>query len=308
MHSRNQPVGNASMNRSRNHRRRGSIRTWAIVVGIALLGGFLWLRGRTPSIEPTVWPSSSTLPAVLDSPLIPAVPDLTPIVFIDVPGGTVRMGSVSSEPGRDPLGERTVTVTVCRFRISETEITNAQYLSMMGSDEGRSGSDAEMPITGITWYQATQFCELMTVKTGVRHRLATEAEWEYACRAGSLEMMSVWDGRNSIEDAVTAYHRGDIGKLLRGIKASCNVDTGEIQRVGEFPPNPFGLYDMHGNCWEWVSLTDTFSETPSPLHAPIRGGSAISTNAFECRSANRAWQFMDHATESIGFRVVREED
>lgn len=306
MHSRNQCVGNTSMNRYPNQRRRGSIRTWAIVVGIALLGGFHWLRGRTPPIAPTV-ASSSTLPTVPDSSLIPADRDLTQIVFVEVPSGTIRMGSVSSEPGRDPSGERTVTVTVSRFGISETEITNAQYMAIMGSNEGRSGSDAEMPVAGVTWYQATQFCELMTVKTGVRHRLPTEAEWEYACRAGSLEMMSVWDGRNSIEDAVTAYHRGDVGKLLRGIKASCNVDTGEIRRVRQFPPNPFGLYDMHGNCWEWVSLTDTLTDPPSPLHAPIRGGSAISTNALECRSANRAWQFMDNATASIGFRVLREE-
>ena len=240
----------------------------------------------------------------------PSLPPITlnEISFASIPAGHVRVGSVSSEPGRDPAMERMTTVFVEAFEVSTTEITRGQYYFIMSTSEDWAGSNMNHPITNITCYEAMQFCEAITVKTGILHRLPTEPEWEYACRAGTSELISVWKGLTDLDAAITSYHRGDKGKLTRGIKASCNVDTGEVCEVSRFPANRFGLYDMHGNCWEWVSLTDTLSEPPSPLHAPIRGGSAISTDVFECRSANRAWQFMNNATESIGFRVVKLEE
>jgi formylglycine-generating enzyme required for sulfatase activity len=270
------------------------------------------VAGCSPSTTPT---SPSGLPptsASSSSPVLPSsvpskVIDPTQIAFCSIPAGSIRLGSVSSEPGRDPSMERLVTVSVSTFVLSECEITYAQWYAVMKPGNFPSSSLTYMPVTNITWYEATQFCELLTLKTGIEHRLPTEAEWEYACRAGSSEMLSVWNGNGSLSEAITAFHRGDSGKLDRGIKASCNIDTARILPVGRFPANRFGLRDMHGNCWEWISLENTLTEPPSPLHAPIRGGSAISTNVFECRAANRSWQHMHKPTESIGFRIVREQ-
>lgn len=232
--------------------------------------------------------------------------DLSKIRFVSVPGGTTRLGSLRTEPGRRTTMERPQTVKVDPNDMSFSEITRAQWFAIMEPKRTVNASEANWPITNITWHQANQFCQILTIKTGIVHRLPTEAEWEHACRAGSEEMISIWKGNCSLSEAITSFHRTDPGKLNRGILASCNIATGKILPVGYYGPNKFGLVDMHGNCWEWVSLDETLTEPPSPLHAPIRGGSAISTDPLECRSANRAWQPMSQAAIAIGFRVLRE--
>jgi formylglycine-generating enzyme required for sulfatase activity len=238
-------------------------------------------------------------------PSIPP-PDLSTIQFVSIPGGTTRLGSLKSEPGRNSSMERMKTVSVDSIFMSWSEITRAQWYSIMDPTRTVSPSEANYPMTNITWHEAVQFCQILTISTGVVHRLPTESEWEHAARAGSEEMLSTWKGNCSLSEAISSFHRGDTGKLIRGIKISCNVDSGNLLQVGQFVPNAFGLVDMHGNCWEWIALEDTLTSPPSPLHAPIRGGSAISTNPLECRSANRAWQLMSASAISIGFRVVRE--
>lgn len=258
------------------------------------------LAPSSPLEQPTESPNKAR-PGRLSSPL-PSDP--TEIAFAKIPGGVGRIGSPSSEPGRDARTERTRSVRVKPFQISVTEITQAQYWAVMNPSRRFDSEESAMPVTNLTWYEANQFCQLLTVRTGVTHRLPTEVEWEYACRAGKDEMIAVWAGRSPLSDALRSYHRGDSGKLQRGIGASCNIDTNSVLAVGQFPPNVFGLYDMHGNCWEWCSIEG--SDLPSPMHAPIRGGSAISTNYLDCRSANRAWQLMTEATPAIGFRIVRE--
>ncbi len=232
--------------------------------------------------------------------------DPSTIRFVLIPGGTTRVGSVKSEPGRDSKMERLRTIAVSKIEMSRSEITRSQWYAIMEPTRSISLNEVDFPITDITWHEAVQFCQILTIKTGVVHRLPTEPEWEHACKAGSDEMFSTWKGNCSLSEAISSFHRGDTGKLVRGIKASCNVDSGKILPVGQFAENPYGLVDMHANCWEWILLADTLSPPPSPLHAPIRGGSAISTNPLEARSANRAWQPMSQAATAIGFRVVRE--
>lgn len=244
--------------------------------------------------------------------LPPTIPPSTPspysstIRFVSVPGGTTRIGSEKNEPGRDSILEESRAVYVSEKDVSWSEITRAQWFAMMEPTRSIPVSKPDEPITNITWHEAVQFCQIMSIKTGVVHRLPTEAEWEHFCRAGSDEMLSTWKGNCSLSDAIASFHRGDTGKLVRGIKASCNVDSGTILPVGQFGENRHGIVDMHGNAWEWISLDDTLTPPPSPLHAPIRGGSAFSTNTLEVRAANRAWQGMTQASIAIGFRVVRE--
>lgn len=233
-------------------------------------------------------------------------PDFSSIRFVSVPGGNTRVGSVKSEPGRNSSMEPSRVILVAEIEMSRTEVTLGQWYSIMDPKRSISLSEANLPITNISWHEAVQFCQLLTIKTGKVHRLPMEAEWEHACKAGSDEMMSTWKGNCTLSEAITSFHRGDTGKLIRGIKKSCNVDTGKILEVGKFAENRYGLVDMHGNCWEWIGLEGTLSTPPSPIHAPIRGGSGISTNPLEIRSANRAWQLMYQGAAAIGFRVVRE--
>ena len=249
--------------------------------------------GSLERIQPTIPPSTLTC-------------DPSSICFVSIPGGTTRVGSVKSEPGRDSTMERLRMILVAERDVSKSEITRAQWYGIMEPTRSISLSEANLPITNITWHEAVQFCQILTIRSGVVHRLPTEAEWEHACKAGSDEMLSTWKGNCSQKEAITSFHRGDTGKLVRGIKVSANVDSGKILPVGQFAENRYGLVDMHGNCWEWIALEDTLSPPPSPMHAPIRGGSGISTNPLEARSANRAWQYMSQASIAIGFRVVRE--
>jgi formylglycine-generating enzyme required for sulfatase activity len=244
--------------------------------------------------------TAPTLPSELSAS------DPATIHFKPFPGGKTRVGSVTSEPGRDPSMEYLKWVTVKPGDVSWSEITRAQWFAIM--DPGRivAPSEAYMPITMITWHEAVQYCQLLTLKSRVLHRLPTEIEYEHVCRGGSDELISTWKGNCPISEAITSFHRGDTGKLLRGMRVSCNVDSGKILPVGQFPPNPFNVVDTNGNCWEWVAVNDTLTSPPTPLHAPIRGGSGISTNPLDARNASRAWQPMSQAAQSIGFRVVRE--
>jgi formylglycine-generating enzyme required for sulfatase activity len=254
---------------------------------------------------------SASTSSELSSSLPPRTPSRTPksgvseIHFSSIPGGTVTVGSVSSEPGRNPGLERLIEVKIDSYDMSKTEITRGQWFPIMDPTRSVSETEANLPITGITWYEAVQFCELLTIKTGITHRLPTEPEWEHSSRGRSREMIGVWQGASSLHDAISCFHRGDNGKLFRGIEKSCNVNSGKLLPVTSFKPNDFELFDMQGNCWEWTALEQTLTLPPSPLHAAIRGGSAFSTSPLEARSANRGWQLMAKGTEAVGFRVVR---
>ncbi len=272
---------------------------------------FLGVWGRSTRVTPDSPKEEKELglDPVKVAPTLPpskSLPDFSSIRFVSIPGGNTRVGSEKSEPGRDSSMEQSRVISVAAIEMSRTEVTFGQWFAIMDPTRSISLMEANLPITNITWHEAMQFCQLLTIKTGVVHRLPSEAEWEHACKAGSNEMLSTWKGNCSLRDAITSFHRGDTGKLIRGLKSSCNVDSGKILEVGQFVENGYGLVDMHGNCWEWIGLEGTLSTPPSPIHAPIRGGSAISTNPLEVRSANRAWQLMSQASLAIGFRVVRE--
>jgi formylglycine-generating enzyme required for sulfatase activity len=130
-------------------------------------------------------------------------PDSSTIRFVTIPGGSTKVGSVKSEPGRDSIMERLKMVNVDLIVMSRSEITMAQWYSIMDPTRSISMSEANWPITNITWYEAFQFCQILTIKTGFVHRLPTEAEWEHACKAGSEEMFGTWKGNCSLSEAIT---------------------------------------------------------------------------------------------------------
>jgi uncharacterized protein (TIGR03067 family) len=241
-----------------------------------------------------------------------------------VPKGKVTMGSPSDEPSRKE-DERQHEVEITRpFYLGAYEVTQAQYQKVMGtnpsffSKDGRGsekvkGTDtADFPVEGVSWSDAVAFCRKLSAQpaeqaAGRVYRLPAEAEWEYACRAGTT----------------TLYHYGDglVGYILSSIAAnvSDNRRLGRTCKVGSYKPNAFGLYDMHGNVAEWCAdwyEKDFYKNSPKKnprgpdnglghLERVVRGGSWES-GGRQCRSACRdsAPGGSDGARSTIGFRVV----
>jgi len=182
------------------------------------------------------------------------------------------------------------------FYMAAFEVTNAQYElfdpshNILRGKEGFSSGDNEA-VVNISWHEARAFCRWLSDKDGLPYRLPTEAEWEYACRAGTT----------------TCYHTGDV------LPADYVKLQGDISlEVGGTPPNPWGLYDMHGNVEEWCydiygpyvdcSQTDPIGYADG-LFRVTRGGSH-STQAFWLRSANRLGTLPRDKHWLIGFRLV----
>ena len=206
-----------------------------------------------------------------------------------IPAGEFVMGSPESEPGRkdDELQHR-VRLTK-PFYMGVYTVTQSQWMAVMGTepwageDGVKQGSD--YPVTCVSHDDAVEFCQQLSERENAPYRLPTEAEWEYACRARSQTAYSFGDNADQPEQyAWFAEHEQEGGEFY-------------AHRVGQKLPNAFGLYDMHGNVWEWCS--DWFEEYPSggvmdptgPAEGSqrvMRGGSWFYT-AENCRSAIRDW-------------------
>jgi formylglycine-generating enzyme required for sulfatase activity len=186
------------------------------------------------------------------------------------------------------------------FYIGKFEVTAAQYERLV--DDGRYRPTAPgLPATRVTWGEAVAFCEKLSELTGRRFRLPTEAEWEYACRAGTN----------------TRYHCGNHWSLLEKVAWYDRSSFGRLHPVGGLWPNAFDLHDMHGNVAEWCSdwLADDWYERshrrdpagpPSGEWRVIRGG-GYASDMRVCHSASRIPGRPDAAYEWVGFRVVMEE-
>ncbi len=213
------------------------------------------------------------------------------------PPGTFMMGSPAGEEGRyNNETQHRVTLTQ-GFWLGKTEVTQKQWKSVMGSNPSYFKGD-NLPVECVSWDDCQEFCK----KAGMR--LPTEAEWEYACRAGST----------------TAYYWGN---ALNGDKANCdgNYPCGTTVKgpykqkttpVGSYSPNAWGLYDMHGNVWEWCAdwygdyqggaVTDP-TGPGAGSHRVGRGGSWY-CDASYCRSAYRGRDDPDRRYYVLGLRVA----
>ncbi len=226
--------------------------------------------------------------------------------FRCLPAGGFRMGAPPDEIGRqaDEIEHR---VEISSFCIGRFEVTQAQWERIMGSSpvqaEGCERSDC--PVVNVNWLRIQQFVERLSAEAGEVFRLPTEAEWEYACRAGTGGPFST--GENLTTDQANYDGRYPYD----GNPPGENRDR--PTPVGAFPANPWGLHDMHGNVWEWT-LDDycAYGELPTvdPVGAcgglkVIRGGSWY-FNAESARSALRYTHDPRHIGPSLGFRLVRE--
>jgi eukaryotic-like serine/threonine-protein kinase len=213
--------------------------------------------------------------------------------MVALPGGSFTMGSNDHDDEKPPH-----QITLSPFSIGRYEVTQAQYQAVMGNDPSRfTGNDR--PVEHVSWNDAVEFCQKVSNKTGRTYRLPTEAEWEYACRAGSTTQYSFGDDSDQL-DQYACY-----------IKNAVSFRTNP---VGEKKPNAFGLYDMHGNVWEWCQ--DWYDQNyyqQSPRNDPpgpaagtsrvLRGGSWNYVDIL-CRSAGRLNVEPDTRSVNNGFRVV----
>ncbi|MEM9271923.1 MAG: SUMF1/EgtB/PvdO family nonheme iron enzyme [Cyanobacteria bacterium P01_F01_bin.143] len=256
--------------------------------------------------------------------------------MVSIPGGKFIMGTEDQEIERlvkkfgwdgyrreQPQHE----VTVQPFYMGKFQITQAQWqviasLPKLERDlelEPSSFNGENRPVEKVSWEDAVEFCQRLSQKTGNEYRLPSEAEWEYACRSVMSEglTLEVWNREyckpfyfgETITDKLANYHADYIYA-----SESKGEYCGETAAVGKYPPNAFGLYDLHGNVWEWCEddLHDSYKNTPTDGSAwlsgessdkVIRGGSWDSY-PYNCRSAIRRYFTRGDRLSNIGFRVV----
>ena len=228
--------------------------------------------------------------------------------FVWIPPGQFTMGSPPEEIGRDQdEGPQTRVVLPQGFWIGKHEVTQSEYRAVMGANPSNAPGDPNQPVERVNWFEAVEYCARLTQREqangrlppGCRYRLPTEAEWEYACRAGTATAFCYGDDRT-------------YAKLDNSAWFARNSDS-MTHPVGTRQPNPWGLFDMHGNVWEWCldrwegplpggSITNTSMATEGSLRV-ARGGSWL-YEGRACRSANRDDYGPSNRCSDIGFRVV----
>ncbi len=236
--------------------------------------------------------------------------------MIAIPGGKFLMGTEDQERERlikefdgellrkeKPQHE----VTVQPFFMGKYPITQAQWKAVCEADLSEIASLRDLechpcrfkgddhPVEQVSWYDAVRFCQRLSKQTVREYRLPSEAEWEYACRAGTT----------------TAFH---FGETITDKLANYSRNVNKTTAVGQFSPNAFGLYDMHGNVWEWCqdNWHGNYEDAPEDGSAwlsgtsntKVRRGGSWFSYPDDCRSAYRDGNSSDNRINLIGFRVV----
>ena len=225
--------------------------------------------------------------------------------MVEIPGGKFMMGSPETEAKRDSDESPQHQVTVSGFFMGKYEVTQKQYQAIMGSNPSYFKGE-NRPVERVSWDDALAFCKKLSQKTGKKYTLPSEAQWEYACRAGTTTPF--YFGESITPDLVNYDGNYPYGSAPQGKFLQHTTD------VGTFPPNVFGLYDMHGNVREWCldDYEDNYNNAPIDgsylinnvkKNKLLRGGSWL-FNARNCRSGERWRYFRDTKFSEVGFRVV----
>jgi formylglycine-generating enzyme required for sulfatase activity len=169
-------------------------------------------------------------------------PPATDIAMVKIPAGSFLMGSPTSEESHFASESPQHEVTLETFWMSQFPITQAQWVSVMGDNPSHFKGE-DLPVECVSWHDAMEFCQRLSEQTGDTYTLPSEAQWEYACRAGTTTPFHF--GKTITPDQANydgnyTYNGGPRGEYRQ-----------QTTPVGIFPPNDWGLYDMHGNVWEW---------------------------------------------------------
>ena len=216
--------------------------------------------------------------------------------MVVIPAGSFVMGS---EKNAD--AQPTHLVNMSSFLLGKTEVTQEQWEAVMGNNPSRN-KGRTLPVEMVSWDDIRQFIAKLSQKTGQKYRLPSEAEWEYAARAGTT---TEWNfGNDATKLGNYAWYGGNSGS--------------KTQAVGQKLPNAFGLFDMHGNVWEWTQdcWHDNYAGAPTDGSAwmtgcrgdfrVLRGGWSWYSDSAEFRSANRGRYIPVDRFEGIGFRLARD--
>ncbi|MFO7900267.1 MAG: SUMF1/EgtB/PvdO family nonheme iron enzyme [Planctomycetota bacterium] len=215
--------------------------------------------------------------------------------FVRVPAGSFLMGADEGDADEKPAHKVTITRP---FHIGRYEVTQEQWEAVMGDNPSRSRR-AKNPVENVSWDDCQRFLKKLNAKLrGATCSLPTEAEWEYACRAGSKGAYCFGDDKTAVGDY--AWHNGNADENARA--------------VGQKKPNAWGLYDMHGNVWEWCHdwyRPGYYEKSPeADPRGPPEGGSHVmrggswKSDPADCRSAERHRRSPTHAADNLGLRVA----
>ena len=278
-----------------------------LVLGVVLIGFWMLAPGSTDAPEPS---ETVPLPTRTATPDVPPDSEVTQTVsqtptpsadqegtitnsigmeFVLIPAGEFEMSSPEDEEGRwDNEGPVHHVKIEKAFYMGRYEVTQKEWREVMGDNPSHFKGD-DRPVEKVSWNDVQEFIRKFNEKEGTdNYRLPSEAEWEYACRAGTT----------------TRYSFGDSESKL-GDYAWCDENSGsKTHPVGLKLPNPYGLHDMHGNVWERVQ-DKYYSESGDGVHRVARGGSWYIT-AGGCRSAVRGGNVPDARNWGIGFRLLEE--
>ena len=287
----------------------------ALLALILLTAPGVWgqiLTGKGFTADPNGYRSDEPLPSpqqnVAPGTTIKDCPECPEMVVL--PGGSFLMGS-PPDPGPDPFSNEKPKanglpeekpqhrVQIQSFAIGKYEVTQEQWYAVMGNNPSQN-KGRTLPVEQVSWDDIQQFIEKLNQKAGQKYRLPSEAEWEYAARAGTTTEWS---------------HGNDESKLGNYAWYSAN-SARQPQEVGQKRPNAFGLYDMHGNVWEWTQdcWHNNYAGAPTDGSAwttgcsgnvrVLRGGSWIFDPAY-LRSAIRSGIYPYYRLRENGFRLAR---
>ena len=222
--------------------------------------------------------------------------------MVYVPGGKFTMGSSDGRDSEKPPHP----VTVPNFYMGKFQVTQAQWQAVMGKNPSTFKGD-DLPVECVMWNDAQSFCQQLSQMTGKAYRLPTEAEWEYACRAGTETAFAFGNSLSSEQANFDGDNRGSGEGVYRR----------KTTPVGSFQPNAFGFHDMHGNVWEWCEDVwhENYNDAPDNGSAWVQGGNQKQKrrvqrggswydSSRDCCSASRYDHFRGSEVHQFGFRVV----
>ena len=214
-----------------------------------------------------------------------------------IPAGTFQIGSNDSDVYESEKPVHTVRMTQ-PFYLGKYEVTQGQWQAVMGNNPSMFTGDPNRPVEQVSWDDVQAFIRRLNSREGAAtYRLPTEAEWEYAVRAGTTTRWSFDDDASQL--GRYAWYDGNAGR--------------QTHPVGQLQPNPWGLYDMHGNVWEWVqdwygqyaSGTAENPEGPSSGADRVNRGGGWDSTARFCRAVHRSGDAPGFRFVSLGFRLLR---
>jgi len=220
---------------------------------------------------------------------------VTGMKFVNVPGGTFEI--LDREQNRR-------RITIKPFRLGATEVTQAQWQAVMGSNPSYFKGD-DRPVEQVSWNDVQEFIEKLNVLTGKRFRLPTEAEWEYACREGGRKVRFC-NGKDIADPSEVNF---DARAEYKEAYSVVGAYRGATTPVASFAPNSLGLYDMSGNVWEWTCSAyygseQKCSDSADDLYS-LRGGSWYD-EPWRVRAADRYNYSPAFRANRVGFRLARD--